>query len=259
MGLLTNIYYYNFYKPYLVKETGKPAAAKKPQRLDGRNTDLAKHQSYILSKSVRTDVMRYARGATSSVTAMKSASAGVVKDMEGFNRDVSSDGLDSAKRWLASSLSSFVSAYNQSEDFLLGQDQNQALRDYGGGLAQVMTDNRDRLARLGIGVSDANTAAVTEAADGETEPSAADVSGGSLTFDQVALERLDQSTANIAIGDSIPVFNRVEDDSSEMLTQPLSDYMGFNSLKYHFNYKMGGLPADGFRMIDEGMVFDRVL
>ena len=258
--MLTNIYYYNFYKPYLVKETGTGSV--KPRRLDDRNEGLAKHQNYILSKSVRNDIARYARDATSSVTTMKSASAGLVKDMEGFNADVSAEGLDTAKRWLASSLSSFVADYNQSAGFLLGQTQNQGLRDYGAEMAQVMAGSRGRLARLGIAVNDGAAGAANAETDDSgavSEPTAGDVTGGSLSFDRSALNQLDQSAANMAIGEAIPLFNRLQDDSSEMLTQPLSDYMGFTGLQYHFNYKMGAAPTDGFRMIDSGMVFDRVL
>jgi len=236
--MLTNIFYYQFYKPYILKTTAsdKQPARPKQGKIAEKNP-TAESFKVLLNKSLKQDVVEYARGVSSSVVGAKEASKHTVRDMTDFNKNIHKRGLDTAKKWIRFDLEEFVDSYNASTEFLTGQNHSQSLR----GFAERMTDsvsvNLERLSQLGLSLGE----------------------DGKLALDTEKFNALSEGHVNVAIGETLNTFRDIYSDSGGVLTEPLKEHMNFRSLGYYYNYKLGRMENDTFKIIEAGMIIDKAV
>jgi hypothetical protein len=235
--MLTQIYYYNFYKPYLVGgQGGRVAETPKRGRILDTSQEAREDSTFLLNKALRADVIRYAGNISASVNGVKESAKDVVYDMESFNTNVYRRGLPTARKWIGEDVSRFVAEYNQAVSFFENQEHSPVLREFSATLRGKIDDSLNRLVAVGI----------SQNAD-------------DLQYDGKALATLSQDGVNIAIGETLDFFNRVYADSGEVLKSPLMDHMNFKYLGYYYNYKYGGMVADTFKIIEAGMLVDKVV
>ncbi len=232
--MITSLFYYGHYRPYILDQAETDnTTPRRPKILESYMID-GKSLSVLLNKARKRDIIKYARGVSTSVLSLKESTNDSINDMEGYNENAYRRGSSKAKEWLANDLRRFTEAYNNSSEFMSEQAHSQELR----GFAQVVTDGVDegigRLKRLGI----------TKNAEGK------------LDFNPEYFNKLSPKRLGIAIGDNIDLFKNIYNEAANVLTEPLSEHMNFKSLSFYYNYKMGTLIADTFKIIESGMLVD---
>lgn len=233
--MLTNIYYYNHYKPYILKTEEAGASAPVKRSKIAAKPDSGRAQSFLLNKAMKADVVNYAHDVSKSVTGLKDSARFVLRDMEDFNKNAKQRGYATAKQWIAEDMTEFVKSYNESTAFMDGQTHSQNLREYSDDVKEYILFNKDRLAALGVGFTEDNK----------------------MVFDKGAFNKLEQEETYSAIGESMQIFGDVYNRSTQQLSIPLSEHMNFKSLNYYYNYKLGAVVNDTFKIIESGMIVDR--
>ena len=233
--MLTNLFYYHFYKPYIFKtsESGQQPAMPKQKKIADKR-QAAESFRVLLNKSLNHEVVEYARGISTSVVGTKETVKNLVQDMTNFNKNMHKRGADTAKRWIKYDLLEFVDSYNASTQFLAEQKHSDNLRGFSERLEDNVSMNIERLARVGI----------TRHQDGK------------LSLNTEAFNRLDEGRLNTAIGETLSTFKDIYSDSSDVLSEPLKEHMNFRSLGYYYNYKLGKMENDTFKIIESGMIID---
>lgn len=236
--MLTNIFYYNYYKPYILKtvDSGKQQSkAKIPKIAD--NSSSTDSFKVLLNKSLKPEVVDYARGVSGSIVGTKEAAKNLVRDMSEFNKNAYKRGSATAKSWIKYDLEEFAGSYNTSTEFLSSQKHSQSLRGFSERLTDNVNANLEQLSQLGLRMND----------------------DGKLSVDTDAFNGLDENRLNLAIGETLNTFNDIYADSGGVLTEPLKDHMNFRGLGYYYNYKLGRMENDTFKIIESGMIIDKVV
>lgn len=239
--MLTSIYYYGLYKPYIVANRETSVYAPKRSRIADRREAVTPEkggQVYILNKSLKDEIVRYAQGISYSATNLRASTRQTSADMENFNRNIHREGFEKAQTWLEDDLSEFADNYNTAAEFMQGQQHSTDLRTFSYELADNVFYNRERLDKLGLALSES----------------------GRLHFDREAYRNLSQDQVNIAIGENIEIFSDLHRQTGDLLREPLAEHMNFKGLSYHYNYKMGAMVADdGFSIIETGLLIDKAV
>ena len=236
--MLTTLFYYSHYAPYFISNGSQRSAAlpRKPMITEKSTPEQRKTQTFFLNKSLKNEIVKYARDISSSVSGVKEGARQLVSDMERFNKNAEEEGLDTAKKWISDDLKSFTEAFEQAELFMETQNQSRGLRDFIDGVKYILYTNKEGIGEIGMRT------------DGEK-----------IAFLPEALSRMNGRQVNVAIGRSISVFDEIYNRSTDLLTSPMTEHMNFKGFQYHYNYKMGNFVTDSFNMIESGMVMDMVI
>ena len=238
--MLTNAYYYNLYRPYIMSRRDDNNITQRRSRI----ADITPQDKidmgmiFVLNKSLKTEIVRHAQNVSGGVTNFKSSVQALLRNMGGFGLNAMYSGYDSALRLLEDDIIDVIDAYNIGTGFLMRQQQSDTLRNYSYGLREKIYQGRDRLSMLGIYM------------ENEYE---------TLLFDPAVLRDLSETEIHIAINLNMPVFHSMHNSAIEILVEPLVVHMGFKGLSYHYNYQIGRMVEDGFGIIESGMIIDRVV
>jgi hypothetical protein len=191
----------------------------------------------VLNKSIHGDVVNYARAVSHGVTELRTATKYTANSMANFNRAVYHEGWQPALENLLSGLERFASDYNSSAGFMQQQRHSTGLRAFSGEVSESVYAGRDRLAAMGLILSDE----------------------GQMAFDRVRLEGMNHAQVNDAIGQVRPVFEGLRAHTSQLMTEPLIEHMRFSGLSYHYNYRLGTMETEGYSLLEAGMLVDRLV
>ena len=237
--MLTSIFYYNIYRPYLVGNVtnrGNSLYSPKKERIStGRERPAESGRIFVLNKALRKEIVDYAQAVSHGVTDFREATKHTVTSMETFNRTVHREGFYLAVENLTHDLESFTEYFNKSSAFLQTQSHSDGLRAYSSEVTENIYHNRDRLEMLGISLS------------GE----------GSMYFSRDQVASMTHQEINLAIGENLAIFEGLRAFSGQLLTEPLLEHMRFTGLKYHYNYRLGTMEAEGYSLIEAGMLVDK--
>lgn len=239
--MLTNAYYYNLYRPYILgsREDNSNITCRRSRIAETSPQEkLGRGMIIVLNKSLKQEIVRYAQNVSNGVTQFKSSLRMTLADMGSFALNAMYNGYESAVNLVEQDLMNLANSYNVGTAFLDHQQQSSDLRDFSGLVKERMYQGRDRLSLLGITVGE---------------------EGESLEFDPSILRSLTQIELHAAIGANMQIFHSLHQTTTEMLTAPLSSHMHFRGLNYHYNYQLGRMVEDGFGIIESGMIVDRVV
>ena len=240
--MLTSAYYYNFYRPYIVgtRDRNKTDIVRRQPRIaqTSHREKLDQGMMIVLNKSLKQDIVNYARNVSHGVTNFKSTVRTTLADMNSFTLNAMYNGYDSAVSMVEGDLSRLARAYNASTTFLQSQDQSANLRSFSDELQNRIYQGRERLGLLGFSL---------------------DEESNDLHFDPEVLRGLSHIELHAAIGANVQVFHGLHQTTTDVLTAPLSSHMSFRGLSYHYNYQLGRMVEDGFGIIESGMIVDRVV
>ena len=237
--MLTNVYYYNFYRPYImgsrnqIQDTSKRARIAVQRSQNAMNPDM----QYVLNKSLSSEIVHYAQNVSFGVTGFRTAVRRLLQDMGSYNRNALYEGQEATRDQLERQLAAVSELYNANTAFLRQQQHSPSLRTLSFELGDNVYYNRSELGRLGFVLSQDQT----------------------VHFDAEAFRQLNHNEVRDAIGESRPVFNSLYQRTGEILSAPLSQHMQFRGLSYHYNYQVGRMVEDGFSIIESGMLIDRYL
>jgi len=234
--MLTNVFYYNLYKPYIVtNRTVDNYAPKRSRIADRRDNPETTGRMFVLNKSLKDEIVRYAQAVSHGVTTLRTSTKRIANDMEQFNRTVYEESLEEAINLMADNLSDFADNFNRSAGFMQQQVHSAGLRSFSHEVVDNVYYNRQRLEMLGLTLSDA----------------------GILAFSRDYVEGMSHEEVNIAIGENIKIFSDLQSFTQQLMTEPLVEHMRFKGLRYHYNYKLGMMETEGFSLIEAGMLVDR--
>lgn len=235
--MLTSVFYYNVYKPYIVGKAGSRADGGIPRKERiAQNTEPA-GRVFVLNKALRNEVVRYAQAVSFGVTDLREATKRAVTDMEHFNGMVHKEGWDSALSNMAENLELFSEYYNSSAGFMQAQAHSEGLRLYSSEITDNVNNNSVRLEMLGLVLSEE----------------------GQINFNREAVMAMNHEEMNVAIGENIEIFEGLRSYTQQLMTEPLVEHMRFRGLAYHYNYRLGTMETDGYNLIEAGMLVDRLV
>jgi hypothetical protein len=238
--MLTSVFYYNLYKPYLVGNANGGRGDYTPRRnriADKRETPETSGPIYVLNKKMKNDMVNYARSVSHGVVDLRTATYRTANDMLDFNRTAHREGWDSAVNALVDDLSAFAHNYNRSAGFMQSQDHSDGLRAFSYEIADNVFYNRSRLEMLGLNLSEE----------------------GRFAFDTGRVQAMSFEEVNVAIGENIEIFSGLQSFTQQLLTEPLVAHMRFQGLSYHYNYQRGTMETDGFGLLDMGLLVDKTV
>jgi len=235
--MLTSVFYYNLYRPYIVGGAPNRNSDGSPRRErinSNQNTDAA-GRIFVLNKSLRNEIVNHAQNVTSGVTDLRQATGRAAYDMENFNRTVHREGWEEAIENLTENLAEFAAGFNQSADFMQSQEHSAGLRAFSEEVTDNVYYNRSRLEMLGLSLSE----------------------GGRLAFSDRQVRAMSHEQVNVAISENIEIFEGLRAYTSQILSEPLVEHMHFRGLTYHYNYQLGRMETEGFGLLEAGMLVDK--
>ena len=233
--MLTSIFYYQHYKPYIVKEANPAAPIYQRSKVSSKDVlENSESASFILNNALIKEVVDYIQNVSSGVNGVKDTARKSAQEMEDLNKNTEKWGFEKAKEWINQDLTRFVEAYNHSVSFLGRQSHSRELNYFSAALADSVEENQISLSSLGIALNES--------------------SGMSYTPDYFT--NLTLSDANRAIGENIHLFRRIYNEANSALSAPLTEHMKFKNLGFYYNYKYGTIQADSYKIIESGLLVD---
>ena len=236
--MLTSVFYYNIYRPYIVGNVNNREGNYVPRRErinSERGGGGESSRVFVLNKSLRNEIVSYAQAVSFGVTDLRETTKRTARDMEDFNGTVHRDGFESAVSGLANNLERFSHYFNRSAGFMQQQMHSSGLRAYSGEVVENVNHNRERMEMLGLNLSE----------------------GGQMSFNRELVTQMNHEQINVAIGENIEIFEGLRTYTQQLMTEPLVEHMRFRGLNYHYNYRLGTMETEGYSLIEAGMLVDR--
>jgi len=232
--VVTNVYYYNYYAPYILNNLKRKKIAEYPR---GENFLYDGDETFVLNKALRKEVVGYATELSRVINALKDSSKYVVRDAGGFVKNEREEGFITALRWLEDDLADFVEAYNKTKAFSNRNRDSRILTDFADSLEYDLSISLKALSRYEISENEDET----------------------LGFDEQSFKNSTRKKIHIANKQNLPFFEHVYGATGDFLLAPLSEHMNFKNLKYYYNYKTGTIAKDSFAIIGSGMIVNEVV
>ena len=241
--MLTTLFYYDYYKPYMIGgvTSNKNMPAQRIKRASAKQdvidrTFNAPNGAVIeRNMSVKAEVISYARNFSSGVTGIKDGAKSLINNADYIKFTAHSEGMDSAVEWLQEEVASFAGAFNKANDFAKNQEHSTAVSDFVDDVAGELLSNADSLAPAGLSFNANGSLLVNEGVFGE------DISFARLSS---LLEGLTETVG------------KVYKTATDFLTAPLSEHMGFRSLSYYYDYRLGGIAHNSMNIVSSGLIVD---
>lgn len=236
--MLTNVYYYNHYRPYIVKNDRAP---KTSPRIPYSNTAPevwdSKGKTYTLNKAFKRDTLTYARELSANITKLKDSALSITRDFDELPAALDEDEYENFREQVSDDLRFFTYHINKTRNFSLQQEHSETITDFGDRLTDVIIANTSILKTVGI------------------EPD----ENGNLTFSKDKTKDINPESLNQLLSDISDVTDIIYSQTTELLSRPLSEYMNFKNLGFYYNYKYGKIGDDSSRLIESGMIIDRAI
>ncbi len=233
--MLTQIYYYNYYKPYILKNSEADSVKRSAFSELRQSVSFGKNDKvYLLNKAFRTDVLSYAKQLSESVNGLRESSFSLLRDM---HKGVFDEETRSKKEILSDGLREFVDGYNKLIKFSGDQAHSKNLKEFTKNISRQVFNNHMGLKKFGLEVKET----------------------GDITFNEEAYDELSEERLSILLYKSEGFLKKIHEGTKNMLKLPLSEHMRFKDLGYYYNYKYGKPTANTFKIIESGMLVDKVV
>jgi len=234
--MLTNLYYYDYYRPYILKnENNKLLKRKDFVKSNYKNLSSSNNSeknlnsfSFFLNKSLKNEVINYASTVSREFNSIKDTA----RFMQNNLNDNSFEKKENANN-IFYGMNDFVNQYNSYLEFADDNDQNSnILRSYADEIVDIVSKNKDELESIGIKMDD----------------------GGRLSIDEEIFGNID-AVKNVS--DNIKnMYSDIYKNTCQAMNAPLSQHMNFKNLSYYYNYKYASIDYNSFDVMDTGMLVD---
>ena len=224
--MLTTLYYYGHYRNFVTRNSG-PDSNRAWLKNDNQRV-LPRGATVQLNKSLSNRVADYAKGLSSSIVGLKDSAKMFLYDAHAMNRNGYETYLNHL-RWIEEDLHQFIHSYNTIQDLSFTTNHSPTLKQYASSIRTFATENNEILTHLGIISGRANT----------------------LTYHGFGNTTDVQITREV-----VNAFRDAYDVASGFLDHPLAHHMEFKGLNYYYNYTIGQLSENSFRLIDQGLLID---
>lgn len=245
--MLTNIFYYDFYKPYIFKNekmTSKQyvnhqnTENKKTETSFENTEDSENEYSFFLNKSFKDEIVNYAENISMDLNSIKNSAKNII------NKTHSYFNIDSVKNNLKKELKDFEKRYNMYTDFADKNYKNSPLlSNFSDSLKYRVETNYDVLSKFGI--------SYIEDTSDET-----DLKSKKLFFNESLFDSLSQKDVSDNIKNLREFCKTIYDDTCEIMTVPMEEHMNFKNLDYYYNYIFSNEKHNTVQIIETGMLVD---
>ncbi|MCI8804494.1 MAG: hypothetical protein HFE59_01105 [Clostridiales bacterium] len=249
--MLTNIFYYDFYKPYIFKN--EKIASKHPvnypktenrktSSFSGQSEENKNEYSFFLNKSFKNEIVNYAETISIDLNSIKNLAKNIINKTDSY--------FDTVKENLKSELKEFKKRYNTYTDFAdKNYKHSPLLSNFSDSLKYRVESNYELLSKFGISYVGGNVDA-DENLESEY---------GKLFFDENYFDSL--STKNISenIKELREFCKSIYNDTCEIMTVPMEEHMNFKNLNYYYNYIFSNEKPNTVKIIETGMLVDIIL
>ena len=242
--MLTNVYYYGFYKPYIINKQPKStvgayrAPGQKSVSKDASNAESAPVVNLQKNNAVKRDVIKYAQDIYKNVTEMKDSAKYLNNNAESYYLNVLDESFDTARNWALEDIAFFTESYNDAVDFGLGQTHSADLNRYAADMVNISLENRKDLEPSGISLSK---------------------DGTKMSFDPETLKSKDYLDFGTSLADLKHVSSKIYNRTKDVLDKPLTEHMSFKQLSYYYNYRISKKQSNGFSLIESGLILDKII
>lgn len=234
--MLTSLYYYGYYKPYIIKNSDSNNSLKNNFNRKNAKTYSNKEDnkfSFFLNKSLKDEVIKYASNISKDFNGIKDTAKYASYMISSKNST-----MEEKKKNVSDCVDEFVDKYNEYLDFAEANDKHSgALDDYANSIKYRINDNIDDLNTIGVTV-DKNQR---------------------LNFDKEKFSNIKASQFNDVMGNIKEMYDDIYFDTCEIMSFPMSKHMNFKGLDYYYNYKYSSIEPNTFKIIEEGMLVDIAL
>ncbi|MDR1704611.1 MAG: hypothetical protein LBS19_07995 [Clostridiales bacterium] len=242
--MLTNVFYYGHYKPYIIRSGSDIRGEARAQTRAAKRSvqsvirDLSGNVSVTKNNSIKSDVVDYAGGIYRHVTEIKDASKFVMQNSEAYYSTIIEESHEVAKNWAAEDLSSFANAYNAVVGFTGRQEHSAELAQYGDDIKAIALEYRAELEDAGLSLAD-----------------------GGRTMNAAAwkLRDMDYLELGSALSGAARAAEAVYERTSYLLQRPLSEHMDFKQLSFYYNYGITASGKNSATSLLSGIILDRAI
>lgn len=234
--MLTSVYYYGYYKPYILNNRPKIGEGRR-QTVSDKPNDPSLRETFVLNNALKKEVVQYASNLSGTVNYLRETSRDLLQDIFNFQRATEENGIQSAKRELSDDLADFVDAYNKNLRFTQEDSTSKQLKFFVNDLTYDVSISTTSLSKYGISVDENDV----------------------MSFDSDFFDKLKSKNVLEANKGNHALLKNIYDSTGEFLTMPLSEHLKFKNLGYYYNYKLGTIEKDSFKLIQSGMIIDRVV
>ncbi|MDR2903139.1 MAG: hypothetical protein LBU77_01330 [Clostridiales bacterium] len=241
--MLTNLFYYDYYKPYILKgasrsENAAPFSKAEPPGKPRKDAVIDGNHTYTLNTARKSEVIDYMRGLSSGITDLKESAKHLTDSIARYQNTRRRRGGDAAseKEWLGNSLKAFASSYNTTYAFAAEHPYNAELPQFAEKIKQsLLTQSGGKAAFLSL--------------DGDE----------ALVFDEERFEKLGLDEMQKELAWIYPAVGKVQEQTVAFLAEPLATHMAFKELDFYYNYQYAGPGDNAFKLVDRGLLLDLVI
>ena len=217
--MLTNVFYYNIYQPYIMEKRAHPQQSAK-STLDryAQNAQYSNNKAQVIkNNSIKRDVVDYVGAVCKNVTEMKDSAKYLSSNAEHYYLNVLNESLGTAKQWAEEDISMFVNSFNATVQFGSLQEHSRELKSYANELKEIVLSFKDSLSVAGIIVY---------------------ANGESLDFNPNRIHDMDYLQFGQSVSGAARAAQAVYNRTSELLRMPAAAHMDFRQLSYYYNYRI---------------------
>ena len=227
--MLTSIYYYGHYRDFVQRGVGKDNGRIWLKHDESRL--LPKNSVVQLNKALNARVVDYAKTLSTSIIGLKDAAKMFLYDAHAMTRN-GPDTFESHIRWIEEDLNNFIDSYNGLQNIAVTTNHSASLPIFAHNIRNFAVDNRDILSHLGV---------IAAYEDG------------------LSYHGFGAATSHEIVREAATVFRDAYEVAVSFLDRPLTHHMEFKGLNYYYNYTIGSIEENTFRLVDTGLLVDIVV
>lgn len=236
--MITSIYYYNYYKPNILKNSAVSVVKQAPFKQNVHYNNTTKPIS--LSTAYKDDVLDYVKNLSDAVNSTKVSATNLLELTKDIEHNQSNKDLkEQKKKRTESEMRADISKYgkklsdslNKSINFSSTTSQSEEFDEFSKNL-KMKASNSKSLEEIGLTF--------------DTE----------FSFSDDALNDLNYSDVKNLFKNATSDINDLYDMTNDFLKKPLSSHMSFKSFSYYYSYTSGIIKTDSFNIISRGTILD---
>lgn len=242
--MLTSIHYFSQYRDYALRTSsgrntnfhGSLYTKKQPNRTSAAASAILHAGStpkVQLNKSYGPNVLQYIKSLGQNIITLKDSARLFVSDTGSLDYDAGGSlSFEGHLRWIDEDLRNFANSYNNLDYLSRRSNHNAALGDFTHSIRSIARGHEQMLSHLGVITADE----------------------GGLSYHGIGQGATKEIT-RAAVG----AFQETYEASREFLAHPMTAHLQFKDLTYYYNYTIGNQPSDAYRLIESGILMNKLI
>lgn len=240
--MLTNIFYYNSYKPYILKSksVNKINSYKKVNKIyHNTKSNGSQKFSFFLNRALKDEIINYAGSISNDLNSIKNASkAFLMAEQSNIGIDSDSAAGSNGRQYYDNLFKELVSKCNYYKSFSQNASKNSpALNAYEQSLDCELDNYHEALENMGVEF----------------------LSDNQLGFNEEKSALLDGEQYEQGLYNLKPFFSDLYNKTCDIMSLPMLEHMNFKELDYYYNYTYDTKDRSSFKLIETGLLVDIIL